>query len=233
MNENTPVTSRDIARMIDLSLLKPQLREEDIRMGCEEALTYQVASVCCAPSQLHAAGRLLADSQVALSTVIGFPLGYTTTEVKVFEAEQAIAAGCTELDMVMNISNMLSGNYRYVAQDIEAVVAAARPHGVLVKVILENCYLQDEEKRRACRISEEAGADFVKTSTGFGPGGSTFDDIRLMRESVSSRVQVKAAGGIRDLDSVLLIRSLGCSRFGCTATTHIMESARRRFGEAP
>ncbi len=222
---------QDIADMIDLSLLKPQLTEEDIRKGCEEALAYRVASVCCAPSHLPLAGGLLADSDTALSTVIGFPLGYTTTEVKVFEAIQAMNMGCRELDMVMNVTKMLSGDYRYVSHDIEAVVRRAHKHGVIVKVILENCYLNDEQIRRACRISEEAGADFVKTSTGFGPGGARFDDLRIMRESVSPRVRVKAAGGIRDLDSVLLIRSLGCSRFGCTATTHIMESCRKRLGE--
>jgi deoxyribose-phosphate aldolase len=229
-------TSEEIAGMIDHSLLRPNLTDDDIRAGCAVARKYGVASVCCAPSQVPLVKVLLDGSGVATSTVIGFPHGYSTTETKVAEARQAVREGATELDMVINISKLLSGDFDYVERDVAAVCAAAREEArtngiedpIIVKVILENCYLTDGLKVRACQMCERAGADFVKTSTGFGSGGATFADLRLMRKAVSEKVQVKAAGGIRELDTALLVRAVGATRFGCTATAAVLDEAARR-----
>ena len=222
-------TVRDIAKMIDHSLLRPNLTDEDIRVGCALALKYDVASVCCAPSQVPLVRELLKGSDVKVSTVVGFPHGYNTTATKVFEAERAMDDGATELDMVMNISKLLSRDFAYAEGDVRAVCAAAHARGAIVKVILENCFLTDALKQEGCRICERAGADFVKTSTGFGSGGATFQDLRLMRRTVSSKVRVKAAGGIRELDTALLCRELGVERFGCTTTAAVLDEAERRL----
>jgi deoxyribose-phosphate aldolase len=221
-------TCHDIAKMIDHSLLRPELTEEDIRKGCQIAIKYDVATVCCSPSDLALVAKLLEGSDVKPTTVIGFPHGYNTTETKKFEAVQAIKDGALELDMVLNISKLLSGDYDYVKKDIEAVVKVAHSHNVPVKVIFENFYLTDKQKIKACRISEDAGADFVKTSTGFAGGGATLEDLQLMRENVSEKVQVKAAGGVRDLDAALKVREIGCTRFGATRTEGIMEECFKR-----
>jgi len=220
----------DIARMIDHSLLRPDLTQDDIVKGCEVAKKYGVASVCCTPSDVILAKKQLAGSEVMVAAVVGFPHGYTTTAAKVFEATEAIEAGAAELDMVLHIGRLLSRDFDYVRADIKAVVEVARRRNVRVKVILENCYLTDELKRLGCRLCEEAGADFVKTSTGFGKGGATLEDLALMRAAVSSRVQIKAAGGVRDLDMALKVREVGATRFGATATAAIMEEAYRRAG---
>jgi len=222
---------KDIAKMIDHSLLKPNLKDEDIVKGCEIAKKYDVATVCCGPSQVPLVKKCLEGSTVRVSTVIGFPHGYSTTETKVFEAKNALENGAIELDMVLNISKLLSRDFDYVKKDIKAVVDVTHAAGGIVKVIFENCYLTDELKEKACKLSEEAGADFVKTSTGFGTGGATFSDLRLMRRSVSPKVQVKAAGGIRELDTALLVREVGGTRFGCTATEAVMEECRKRVGK--
>jgi deoxyribose-phosphate aldolase len=214
--------------MIDHSLLRPELTEDDIRKGCEIAVKYDVATVCCSPCNVALVAKLLEGSGIKTTTVIGFPHGYNTTETKKFEAEQAIKDGAVELDMVLNISKLLSGCYDYVKKDIKAVVDVAHRHNVLVKVIFENYYLTDEQKITACRLSEEAGADFVKTSTGFADGGATLEDLRLMRDNVSEKVQVKAAGGIRDLEMALKVRQIGCTRFGATRTEAIMEKCYKR-----
>lgn len=216
-------TCHDIAQMIDHSLLRPEMTEKDVRKGCEIAKKYKVATVCCAPSEVALVKGLLGDSDVKTTTVVGFPHGHNKTETKVFEAEQAIKDGAVELDMVLNIGRLLSGDYGYVGKDIRAVVEAAHPHNVLVKVIFENYYLNDDQKRKACWLAEEAGADFVKTSTGFAGGGATLEDLRLMRECVCDKVQVKAAGGVRDLEMALKVREIGCTRFGATRTETIME----------
>jgi len=221
-------TCQDIAQMIDHSLLRPELTEQDIRKGCEVAKKYKVATVCCGPSAVGLVKDLLDGSGVKTTTVVGFPHGYSKTETKVFEAEQAIADGAVELDMVLNISKLRGGEYDYVKKDIQAVVEVAHRHNVLVKVIFENFYLSDEQKKAACRLSEQAGADFVKTSTGFAGGGATLEDLRVMRESVSEKVQVKAAGGVRDLEMALKVRQIGCSRFGATRTETIMEECYKR-----
>ena len=226
-------TCHDIAQMIDHSLLRPELTEEDVRKGCQIAKKYKVATVCCRPSEVTLVKELLQDSDVKTTTVVGFPHGYNKTETKVFEAEQAIKDGAVEVDMVINIGRLRSGDYDYVKKDIQAVVEVAHPRqvGVVVKVIFENYYLTDEQKKVACRLSEEAGADFVKTSTGFAGGGATMEDLRLMRENVSEKVQVKAAGGVRDLEMALKVREVGCTRFGATRTETIMEECYKRSGQ--
>jgi deoxyribose-phosphate aldolase len=218
----------DIAKMIDHSLLRPELTIEDIRKGCQIARKYKVATVCCAPCDVHAVMELLVGSGVKTTTVVGFPHGYNATTTKVFEAKQAIQDGAVELDMVLNIGRLLSGDYEYVKEDIRAVVEVAHPRNVPVKVIFENYYLTDEQKKVACRLCEEAGADFVKTSTGFAGGGATLEDLQLMRDNVSEKVQVKAAGGVRDLDMALKVRKIGCTRFGATRTETIMEECYRK-----
>jgi deoxyribose-phosphate aldolase len=216
-------TCDDIAKMIDHSLLRPELAVEDIRKGCQIARKYKVATVCCAPCDVHTVMELLVGSGVKTTTVVGFPHGYNSTATKVFEAKQAIQDGAVELDMVLNIGKLLSGDYDYVKEDIQAVVEVAHPRNVPVKVIFENYYLTDEQKKIACRLCEEAGADFVKTSTGFAAGGATLEDLQLMRDNVSEKVQVKAAGGVRDLDMALKVREIGCTRFGATRTETIIE----------
>lgn len=221
-------TCRDIAKMIDHSLLKPELTADEIRKGCEVAKKYGTATVCCSPSALPLVAMLLKGTDIKPTTVIGFPHGYNKTETKVFEAEQAIKDGALELDMVLNIGKLKSGDFDYVRSEIKAVVDIAHQNKILVKVILENFYLTDELKKIACRLCEEAGADWVKTSTGFAGGGATLDDLKLMRKTVSKKVQVKAAGGVRDLDMALKVREVGCTRFGATATPAIMDECFKR-----
>lgn len=218
----------EIARMIDHSLLKPELTSDQVIEGCAVARRYGTASVCVRPCDVPLAVRELTGTAVLVTTVIGFPHGTNQTATKVFEAEQAIRDGAVELDMVMNFSRLLSGDEDYVTADIRAVVEAAHRQSALVKVILENCYLTDALKIRACQICDKAGADFVKTSTGFGSGGATLDDLRLMRRSCSERVRVKAAGGVRTLDQALAVRAAGADRFGATATQAILEEALQR-----
>jgi deoxyribose-phosphate aldolase len=224
-------TCSDIAQMIDHSLLRPELTEEDVRNGCEIAKKYKVATVCCRPSEVALVKQLLQDSDVKTTTVVGFPHGYNKTETKVFEAEQAIKEGAVELDMVINIGKLLDGDYDYVKNDIKAVVDVAHSHNVLVKVIFENFYLNDEQKKMACKLSEEAGVDFVKTSSGFAGGGATIEDLKLMRATVSEKIQVKAAGGVRDLKMALKVREVGCTRFGATRTQTIMEECYKEKGD--
>jgi len=223
-------TWTEIAGMIDHSLLKPELTEVEIVRGCKIAKKYKVASVCCSPAALPLVVAELQGSGVRPTTVIGFPHGYNRTETKVFEAQQAIRDGAVELDMVLNIGKLRSGDLDSVREDIRAVVEVAHKKKVRVKVILENFYLTDEQKRAACRLCEEAGADWVKTSTGFAGGGATMEDLRLMRAAVSNKVQVKAAGGVRDLDTALKVREIGCTRFGATATEAILEECFKRKG---
>jgi deoxyribose-phosphate aldolase len=222
------LTYEDVAKTIDHSLLRPELDDQFIEDGCRLAAKYQVASVCCRPADVPRAVNLLAGSGVAVGTVIGFPHGGTTTEVKVFEAEQALRNGATELDMVINIGALRSGRDAYVQDDIAAVVKVAHAAGAIVKVIFENAYLDDEQKVRACIVSEAAGADFVKTSTGFAPTGATHEDLALMRRSVSPHIGVKAAGGVRSLDGLLAVMELGVTRIGATQTAAILDEFRSR-----
>jgi len=221
------LTYAQVAKTLDHSLLRPELTQDDMRAGCDIALEYDVASVCISPASVPLAARILQSSDVHVGTVIGFPHGYAAPGVKALEARQALNDGATELDMVLNIGWLRSGLDEQVRDDILAVVNEARGKA-LVKVILENAYLTDDEKRRGCRIVEAAGADFVKTSTGYAPTGATLDDLRLMRASVSSRVQVKAAGGVRTLDAVLDVLNAGATRIGATASKAILDEFRAR-----
>jgi len=217
------VTYEDIAGMIDHSLLKPNLTDTEIEEGCRIAHGYRVATVCVRPSDVRRAADILCQSPVRVTTVIGFPHGSTTTAAKVFEAEEAIRNGARELDVVLNIGKLKSRDYDYVKVDLEAVTAAAHAKSVIVKVIFENCYLEDEEKIAACRIASEVGVDFVKTSTGFGAGGAEDRDLKLMKEHTAPAVKLKAAGGIRTLERAIEVRKLGCTRIGATATVGILE----------
>jgi len=223
------VTYADLAKMIDHSLLKPHMTTDDLDAGCRLAVAYDVATVCIMPYYVSRCAELLGGSTVVPSTTIGFPHGGHTTAVKVAEAERALADGARELDMVVNISQVLSGGWDYVRDDIQAVADTAHAAGGKVKVIFENCYLQDDHKKRLCGVCGEVGADWVKTSTGFGTGGHTLDDLRLMREHSPPEVQVKAAGGVRTLDALLAVREVGATRAGATATQAILDEARERL----
>ncbi len=223
----------DIAGMIDHSLLNPALTDEDLEAGCRLALAFGVASVCILPYALARAAALLAGSSVRASTTIGFPHGGHTTAIKEAEARQAVADGGQELDMVINISQALSGRWSYVREDIRAVIDVAHGAGRQVKVIFENCYLTNAHKIQLCEICGELGADWVKTSTGYGSGGATIEDLRLMRRHAPPVVQVKAAGGIRDLDALLEVRAAGVTRVGASRTGDILNECRRRLGLDP
>ena len=222
------LTERDIAKAIDHSLLKPELDDAFVEDGCRLAAKYDVASVCVPPVHVRRAAAILAGTDVQVGTVIGFPHGYATTETKVVEARRALADGATELDMVIQIGALKSGRDADVQADIAAIVDVAHAAGAIVKVIFENAYLTDDEKVRACRLSEAAGADFVKTSTGFAPSGATHDDLRLMRANTSPHIQVKAAGGVRTLDGLVEVMALGVTRIGATQTKPIIDDFRAR-----
>lgn len=217
----------DIASIIDHTLLKPDATEEDIRKVCEEALTYSFASVCINPFWVKLVSRLLQNSTVKTCTVIGFPLGANTPEVKAFETKNAVMNGAEEVDMVINIGALKSGKYQEVKRDIEGVVKASGPH-VKVKVILETGLLTDEEKKKGSVLAMEAGADFVKTSTGFGPGGAIAYDVALMRKAVDGCLGVKAAGGIRSYEKAVEMVKAGATRIGTSASIDIVRKHERK-----
>jgi len=219
-----------IAKMIDHSLLQPMLTVNELEAGCSLALAYDVASVCILPYYAKRAAEILRGSTVQPSTTIGFPHGGHTTRVKLDEVHQALADGAKELDMVVNISKVLSGDWAYVKQDIAAVIDVTHAAGQKVKVIFENAYLKDAHKIRLCEICAELNADWVKTSTGYAPSGATTEDLILMRKHSPARVQVKAAGGVRDLDRLLEVRALGVSRAGATRTAAMLDECRKRLG---
>lgn len=225
----TKFTLSDIAKMIDHSLLQPTLTDSDLEQGCLLARQLDVASVCIKPYGVKLAASILNGSSVAASTTIGFPHGGHLTSIKVDESARALDDGARELDMVVNIGKVLSKDWDYVAGDIRAVVEAAHRRGALVKVIFENCFLQDEHKEQLCRICGEVGADFVKTSTGYGTQGATDEDLKLMRRCSPPQVQVKAAGGVRTFERLLAVRALGVTRVGATASQAILDECRRHL----
>jgi deoxyribose-phosphate aldolase len=222
------LTVYDIAQMIDHSLLRPNLTEEEFTEGVELSMKFKVATCSVVPYDVKRTVDLLKESHVPVSTVIGFPHGTSTTEAKVFEARRAVEDGAIELDMVMAIGRHLSGSHDYVREDIAAVVDYAHAHQAAVKVIIETCYLNRDQIVKACQLVEAAGADFVKTSTGYGTAGATLENIKLMRASCSSKVKVKAAGGIRTLDEVLAYRAAGTDRLATRATAQILAEAQQR-----
>jgi deoxyribose-phosphate aldolase len=226
-------TYLDIAKMIDHSLLNPTLAEPALEQGVRLALHYDTASVCILPYALAWCAELLHGSNVRASTTIGFPHGGHSTAIKLAEARQALADGGEELDMVVNISKVLSGDWAYVSEDIHVVVDAAHQAGQKVKVIFENAYLNDDQKIRLCEVCSDVGADWVKTSTGYAPGGATIEDLILMRKHAAPHLQVKAAGGVRDLDALLKVRSVGTTRCGATRTAEMLDECRRRLGLDP
>jgi deoxyribose-phosphate aldolase len=222
-----------IAKMIDHSLLNPTLTTQELEEGCALALRYNVASVCILPYALVRCAELLAGTTVHASTTIGFPHGGHTTSIKLAEARQALLDGCQELDAVINISKARSGDWRYVRDELSNLTDTVHAGGAKIKVIFENAYLDDPAKIRLCEICAEIGADWVKTSTGYAPTGATLPDLELMRKHSPEQVQVKAAGGIRDLDTLLAVRAIGVSRVGATRTESMLEDCRKRLGLDP
>ena len=239
-------TFEELAKMIDHSLLHPTMTDRELEEGCQLAAKYGVATVCIKPYAVKRAAELLTGTGVAVGAVIGFPHGNSTTESKRYETELACGDGAAEIDMVVNCGKALSGDWDYVERDVKTVCDEAHKHGAKVKVIFENDYLtkggaglsSDDFKRKLCQLCERAGADWVKTSTGYGfvkqPDGNynykgaTEHDLALMRASVSPKVQVKAAGGVRDLDGLIKVRDLGATRCGATATAAMLDEYRRR-----
>jgi deoxyribose-phosphate aldolase len=233
MLSSKTITYEQLAKVIDHSLLKPELTEQEVINGCKVAAKYHTATVCVKPCHVSLAAKELAGTDVKVSTVIGFPHGSHLTAIKVAEAQAAMDDGAVELDMVLNIGQLRSGKADYVQADIKAVCEVAHGRGVKVKVIFENAYLNEEQKILACKISEAAGADWVKTSTGFAPSGATIEDLKLMRANVSEKVQIKAAGGVRTLDALLAVIDAGCTRCGATATAAILDEFEERLKEVP
>ncbi|MEW4487068.1 deoxyribose-phosphate aldolase [Thalassoglobus sp. JC818] len=225
----TELSYSDLSKMIDHAILTPTLTETDIVNGIRLALAYDVASVCILPYAMPLCTKMLKGSTVRTSTTIGFPHGAQSTDAKRFEAERAIADGCQELDMVVNISRVRSGQWDEVREDIRAVIDVAHKADRQVKVIFENCYLNDEQKIRLCEICSDLNADWAKTSTGFGTRGATVEDLKLMRTHCARHVQIKAAGGIRTYESLLEMRTIGVTRCGASATQQILDECRRQL----
>jgi deoxyribose-phosphate aldolase len=223
------LTYEYIAKRLDHSLLGPTLTDAELEAGCRLAAAYNVASVCIKPYAVALAARVLMGTDVRIGTTVGFPHGGHTTSVKVFEAERAIADGATELDMVINIGQALGGHWDVVRDDIGAVVEAAHRRDAIVKVIFENCYLSQSDIVRLCQICGEVGANFIKTSTGYGTGGATHEDLKLMRDAAPPSVKLKAAGGVRDLDGAIAVAALGCDRIGASRTAQILDELKARL----
>ena len=216
-------TLEQVAKTIDHSILKPDFTYADVAAGAELALKYNTASYCIRPMDVAAAAKTLAGSTVNVCTVIGFPHGSATSATKIFETQDAISNGASEIDMVINISALLSGDFEYVEQDIRGVVEAAHSHGATVKVIFETAFLNDEQVIKACELTERAGADYVKTSTGFASEGATTHNVALMKATVGNRLKVKSSGGVRTLDQLIDYMDLGVTRSGCSATAQVLE----------
>ena len=222
-----------VATMIDHTLLKADATRTDIEALCREAAEYRFASVCVNPTWVAVCANLLRDSPVKVCSVVGFPLGATTPDVKHYETRRAIFDGAREIDMVINVGALKSGDLRVVERDIEAVAAPCRESGVLSKVIIEAALLTDDEKVAACTLAKAAGADFVKTSTGFGPGGATAADVALMRRVVGDQMGVKASGGVRDLEGLKAMVAAGATRIGASAGVRIVQESKGQRPEAP
>ncbi len=227
--EKIGFTYSDISKMIDHSLVNPTLSQDALERGCQLALAYDTASISIVPYYVRRCAEILKGSTVKAGTTVGFPHGSHTTAIKLAEARQALADGAEELDMVVNISKVLTADWNYVREDIRVVVDEAHQANAKAKVIFENCYLEQEHKTRLCEICTEVGADWVKTSTGYAHGGATIEDLVLMVHNVKAPTEVKAAGGIRDLDTLLKVRSLGVTRCGATRTAAMLDEARRRL----
>jgi deoxyribose-phosphate aldolase len=227
---NSELTPAQLAKTIDHTLLKPEATPTQIEKLCAEAKQFHFASVCVNAGNVPQCAELLKGTDVKVCSVVGFPLGATLSTVKAFETEQAIAAGATEIDMVLNIGALKAGNHKLVREDIKAVVTAAHAHQVIVKVIFETCLLTDDEKVKACNLCKEAGADFVKTSTGFNTAGATLEDVALMRKTVGPNMGVKAAGGVRTRDDVLAMIKAGATRIGTSGGVKIMEGSEIKSG---
>ncbi len=224
---------KQLAGMIDHTFLKPFGTAENIEKLCDEARKYEFAMVAINPAEVETCVKLLEGSPVRVGAAIGFPLGQTTTECKAFETRDAIAKGATEIDTVINVRALQKGRLDIVKKEIEEMVAICRPAGVICKVILETCYLSDAEKETVCRIAKEAGVDFVKTSTGFGTAGATVEDVALMRRVVGPEIGVKAAGGIRDLDTALAMIKAGATRIGTSSGVTIVEAYKMLLSKNP
>lgn len=218
---------KEYCRYIDHTLLKPDASSEQIRRLCDEAREFHFHSVCVNSSNVSLAAELLKGTDVTVAAVAGFPLGAVSTAAKAFEAETACADGASEIDMVINIGRLKDRDFDYVREDIRRVVKAASEHGAIVKAIIETCLLDNDEKAAACRLAEEAGAAFVKTSTGFGAGGATCEDIIIMRENISENVKIKASGGIRTFDDMKRMIDAGADRIGASASVNIIKEAYR------
>jgi deoxyribose-phosphate aldolase len=218
-----------LSKMIDHSLLQPALTVEELEAGCQLALRYDVASVCILPYYTARCAELLAGSTVKTSTTIGFPHGSHRTAVKLAEATYALSDGASELDAVVNISKVRSGDWDYVREELSELTKLVHSQSARIKVIFENAYLSDEQKIRLCEICSGIGVDWAKTSTGFAPSGATLEDLKLMRKHCSANVQIKAAGGVRDLDALLDVRAIGVTRAGATQTARILDECRRRL----
>lgn len=217
----------ELARIIDHAVLKPDSTLRDVERGCRVALEYQVAAICVSPSWVSFCSRFLKDSAVKTGTVNGFPHGASKLEIKMAEAEAAIDDGADEIDTVVNIGRVLSDDWEFTGREVRALTGLVHSSGSAIKFIFETCYLQPPEIIRLCRLCSDEGADFVKTSTGFGSGGATEEDVRLMAESVSGETGIKAAGGIRDLKRFLLMKNCGATRIGTSSTVEILEAGRR------
>lgn len=231
--QRPPLTTyEDLAKMIDHSLLRPELGEEQVLEGCRLAASYNVATVTVRPSDVDQAIRWMSGSGLPVATVAGFPHGSATTATKLHEIRDLLRRGAREIDAVINIGKLLSRQFEYVETELAQMAQACHEAGALLKVIFENAYLTNDLKIIACRISTAAGVDFVKTSTGFAPSGCTLEDLRLMRAHAGPNVRIKAAGGVRTLEKALEVYQAGCSRIGATATQSILEAWKARLARA-
>ncbi len=226
MKSNGIISAADLAKMIDHTILKPEATEQQIHKLCNEAIENGFGAVCVNACWVKTCVRLLEGSEVKVAVVVGFPLGATTSAAKRAEAAEALKSGAKELDMVLNIGQLKSGLLDAVKKDIQGLARLAHRHGALLKVILETCLLSDEEKVIACKLSMQAGADFVKTSTGFSTGGATVEDVQLMRETVGPKLGVKASGGIRSYEDAIKMVKAGANRIGCSAGVQIIKEAK-------